>query len=216
MTIEQLMEQGYTKEQATQIMKLHNEALKDKFVPKHRFDEVNDKNKQLEQSVTDRDTQIKNLKKFEGDADALKTKIEELETSNKEKDAQHQKEISELKVNNAIKFALNGKVQDKAIDLVEGLIERDKIKINDDGTVLGLDEQLAKIKEDRSFLFTEEGKKTQVDPNKNPGFKFEGSDPDDKHDNQDKTQAEMMVESLISDRTQGNESITKANETYFN
>ena len=41
MTKEQLLAAGFTEEQATNILKLHKEAIDGNYVAKHRFDEVN-------------------------------------------------------------------------------------------------------------------------------------------------------------------------------
>ena len=78
-----LKELGLTDEQVDKVVK---EGINDKFIPKFRFDEVNEKNKQLTDDISARDKQIKELSKFEGDNASLKTKIEELEKANKEKD----------------------------------------------------------------------------------------------------------------------------------
>ena len=78
-----LKELGLSDEQIDKFIK---DAINDKFIPKHRFDEVNEKNKQLTDDVSERDKQISNLKKFEGDNATLQTKITELENANKQKD----------------------------------------------------------------------------------------------------------------------------------
>ncbi|MCI5996565.1 MAG: phage scaffolding protein [Blautia sp.] len=60
---EDLIAMGLTEEQAKQVM----ESLDGDFVTKTRFNELNEENKTLKQSVSDRDKQLENLKKSSGD-----------------------------------------------------------------------------------------------------------------------------------------------------
>lgn len=209
-----LKELGLTDEQ---ISKFINDGITDKFIPKHRFDEVNEKNKQLEQDVKDRDSQITNLKKFEGDNATLKTKIEELETANKQKDEENAKAIKSLKIENAINYALDGKVEKGYADLVLGLIDKNAIILKDDGTVAGLDEQVEKIKTDRPKLFIENpGAGTGKEPdNKEQGWSFKGQEPGESQKQTQKTISENFVTSLLSENKEANEVTKKATEHYF-
>ena len=52
------------------------------YVPKSRFDEVNEAKKQAEALITERDNQISELKKSEGANDELKKQIEQLQAEN--------------------------------------------------------------------------------------------------------------------------------------
>lgn len=205
-----LKEMGLSDEQIEKFIK---DAINDKFIPKHRFDEVNEKNKQLESDVKERDTQITNLKKFEGDNATLKTKIEELETANKQKDEENAKAIKELKIDNAINYALDGKVEKGYTDLVLGLISKDDIILKDDGTVAGLDEQIEKIKADKPKLFKEVSEGDEGDENK--GWSFKGDDPNDSQKQTKKSISENFVNSLLNDNKQISEATTKATEHYF-
>nr|CAC27409.1 putative transposase [Acetivibrio thermocellus] len=58
MTKEQLMEMGLTEEQAEKVLVIYKEDLKS-FIPKARFDEVNEAKKNLEEQLKDRDKQLK-------------------------------------------------------------------------------------------------------------------------------------------------------------
>lgn len=208
-----LKEMGLSDEQ---IEKFIDGAIKDKFVPKHRFDEVNEKNKQLTEDVSQRDKQIKDLSKFEGDNVTLKTKIEELEKSNKEKDEANAKAIQQLKIDNAVNYALNGKVQEGYNDLVLGLIDKSLIILKDDGTVSGLEEQIEKIKKDKSLLFVseQEGNNGQGADSKQ-GWNFKGSDPKDGQQQGKKSVSENFVSSLLEDNKSISEATKTASEYYF-
>lgn len=208
-----LKEMGLTDEQ---IQKFIDGAIKDKFIPKHRMDEVNEKNKQLVEDISNRDKQIKELSKFEGDNQALKTKVEELEKANKEKDEQNAQAIKQLKIDNAVTYALSGKVQEGYSDIVTGLIDKSLIILKDDGTVSGLDEQIEKIKKDKALLFVSdnEGNNDQGGDKPN-GWSFKGNDPRDGQNNNKKTVSENFVASLLADNKTISETTQKATDYYF-
>ena len=207
-----LKEMGLSDEQVEKFIK---NAITDKFIPKHRMDEVNEKNKQLTEDVKNRDKQIEDLKKFEGDNATLKSKIEELETANKEKDEANAKVIKELKIDNAINYALSGKVQEGYGDLVTGLIDKKLIILKDDGTISGLDEQLSKIKESKPLLFVSENSEGGDDGGKPQGWNFKGSDPKDSQNHNKTTVSENFVKSLLQDNKSISEATKSASEFYF-
>lgn len=197
-----------------QIDKFIKEGINDKFIPKFRFDEVNEKNKQLTDDISARDKQIKELSKFEGDNASLKTKIEELEKANKEKDEENQKAIKQLKIDNAVDFALNGKVQEGYNDIVRGLIDKQLIILKDDGTVSGLDEQIEKIKKDKALLFVEDN--GDGEGSKKPdGWNFKGGDLKDGQNQNSNSISENFVNSLLADNKAISESTKNASDYYF-
>ena len=71
MTKEALIALGLTEEQASKVLEGYTG-----YVPKSRFDEVNEAKKKAEANVKERDKQLEELKKSSGDADALKAEIE--------------------------------------------------------------------------------------------------------------------------------------------
>lgn len=121
------------------------------YIEKSKYDEVKKSKKQLEEDIKERDTQLETLKKSAGDNEALKKEIETLQADNKKKDEDYQAELKDLRLNNAIKLALNGKVHDE--DLVAGLIDKSKLLQGDDDKVMGLDEQIKNLQENKGFLF---------------------------------------------------------------
>lgn len=121
------------------------------YVPKTRFNEVNEKSKLFEKQVSERDSQLKDLKKNVGDNEALKAQIEQLQKTNKEQKDASDKAMYDLRMNTAIKLAIGDKAQDS--EIVAGLIDKDKIILSEDGKVTGLNEQLATLQKDKAFLF---------------------------------------------------------------
>ena len=150
---EELVKLGLSEEDAEKAAKASEEELKG-FVPKSRFDEVNEARKHAEESVKERDKQIDGLKASAGDAEKLKQEIEQLQQSNKEKDTNHALEIRKLKLDNAVDSALTA-AKAKNVKAVRALLDLDKAELSEDGTVKGLAEQIKKLSEaeDSKFLF---------------------------------------------------------------
>lgn len=175
---EQLVAAGLSEEQAANVLKLYKDTIDGQFIPKHRFDEVNNELKTTKEQLTERDNQIKDLKKFEGDAKALQDKITELEDANKQKDAEYKSSLALERKKNALRTALfedeKGKPHDT--DLVMSLFNLDNI-VFDEATgkiTSGYKEQSENIRKEKTFLFEE-----KPDPTKNPGWKPKGNDPKD-------------------------------------
>lgn len=154
MTKEVLMKMGLTEEQATKVLEAHTTAINGKYIPKERFDEVNTKKQQLETSVAERDKQLDDLKKSTGDVEALKTQIQTLQNENKTKEEAYKTELSNLKKNNALDLALSG-AKVKNNKAIKALLDGEKIKLKDDGTLEGLADQLEAIKKSDAYLFEE-------------------------------------------------------------
>nr|DAW12745.1 MAG TPA: minor structural protein [Caudoviricetes sp.] len=163
MTKEILMKMGLTEEQATKVLEAHTTAINGKYIPKERFDEVNTKKQQLETSVAERDRQLEDLKKSTGDVETLKKQIETLQNENKTKEETYKTELSNLKKTNALDLALAG-AKVKNNKAIKALLDSEKIKLKDDGTLEGLTEQLEAIKKTDAYLFEETQTKEKTVP----------------------------------------------------
>lgn len=133
------------------------------FIPKARFDEVNNEKKKLELDVRDRDGQLETLKNSTGDVEAMKQQIATLQADNKAKDEAHAAEIKQLKVDTAIETALTG-AKAKNNTAVKALLkDLDKAELADDGTIKGLAEQIEALQKSDSYLFdAKDSKQKQV------------------------------------------------------
>lgn len=130
------------------------------FIPKHRFDEVNEAKKQLEAQLAERDKQLSELKKVAGDNEELKKRIEQLQQENKAKEQEYQAKIRDMAVTTAIKLAVVGDAHDP--DLIVSLLDKSKIELDDNGNIkAGLEEQLKALRENKAFLFIQKEPETQ-------------------------------------------------------
>lgn len=130
-----------------------------KYVPKERFDQVNNQVKEYKKQVSDRDTQISNLKEEFKDVDGLKDKIEQLTRDNAKQKEDYENQIKTINFNNALKAGLSSyKCKDE--DYLMSKIDRNSIKLNSDGTILGLKEQVEAFKKGHEYLFEKEIKGT--------------------------------------------------------
>jgi len=150
---EDLTAMGLTEEQAKKVL----ESLDGNFVTKTRFNEVNEENKTLKQSVADRDKQLEDLKKSGGDNAELKKQIEALQQQNSEQKKAHDAELTRLKLDNAIDSALAA-AGAKNAKAVKALLDVSKVKLGDDGKLTGWEEQLAAVQKTDSYLFAEQTK----------------------------------------------------------
>lgn len=136
------------------------------FIPKTRFDEVNDAKKAAEGQVKTLTKDLETAKANVGDNEDLKKQLEDAIQKQKDDAKAFDDQMKELRANNAIKLAIHGKVHDD--DMVSGLIDKSKLIISDDGSITGLDEQLKALQESKAFLFKQE--EPQPEPQPKPGF----------------------------------------------
>lgn len=154
MNKEDLIAMGLTEEQAKKVM----DSLDGNYVTKTRFNEVNEENKTLKKSVSDRDKQLEDLKKSSGDNEELKKQIETLQQENANQKKAHEAEMTQLRLDNAIDAALTAGGA-KNIKAVRALLDTSKAKVGEDGKLTGFDDQLSAIQKSDSYLFAEKQQK---------------------------------------------------------
>lgn len=161
---EDLFAMGLTEDQAKKVL----ESLDGNFVTKTRFNEVNEENKTLKQSVADRDKQLEDLKKSSGDNAELKKQIETLQQQNADQKKAHEAELNQLKLDNAIDAALMaaGAKNGKAL---KALLDVTKVKLGEDGKLTGLDEQVAAVQKSDAYLFESKQQTKQTFKGFQPG-----------------------------------------------
>lgn len=125
------------------------------FVPKSRFDEVNEEKKNLQTAKKKAEDDLEELKKSAGDNADLQKQISDLQDAAKQKDTEYAEQIKAMKLANAIRLGITD-AQDA--ELVAGLVDQTKLILGDDGKLTGLDEQLKALRESKPFLFKEQEK----------------------------------------------------------
>lgn len=150
------------------------------YIPKHRFDEVNEKNKELAKSLTqaeaDKAEAIKRAEKAEGEVTPLQEQLQstkaEWEKKYQDLEEKHKQEEEDRQTletfnarMNAIKSYLGETVYDT--DMVSSLIDLEGLKV-ENGKVSGVKEAVEAIKKDKPFLFKPEEKLHSTAPTSAP------------------------------------------------
>lgn len=155
MTRKQLEDLGLTKEQADSVMKINGDDIENaKGTAATEIKNLQTEVEGLKTQVGDRDKQLETLKASAGDNADLKKRIEDLQTENATAKATHESELNQLKIDFAVEKALTG-AKAKNIKAVKALLELDDAKLDKDGNVKGLAEQIEKLTsgDDTKFLF---------------------------------------------------------------
>ncbi len=189
MNKEQFVKIGLTEADAEKAAQASADELEG-FIPKTRFDEVNEAKKKLKADIAERDKQLEELKKSGAEGENLKAEIEKLQTENKAKDEQHQAEVKALKIENALSAALTS-ASAKTPAAVKAMLNLTNAELQEDGTVKGLSEQLEKLVKDEStaYLFA----KAETKP---PAFK--GVKPGEASDGVAKPSSMMSYEEMAA------------------
>lgn len=170
MTRKQLEDLGLTKEQADSVMKINGDDIENaKGTAATEIKNLQTEVDGLKTQVGDRDKQLETLKASAGDNADLKKQIEDLQTENATAKANHESELNQLKIDFAVEKALTG-AKAKNIKAVKALLELNDAKLDKDGNVKGLAEQIEKLTsgDDTKFLF--EAQKQQKQQQNFKGF----------------------------------------------
>lgn len=164
MNKQKLISLGVSEDIADKVMS----ELEGNFIPRTRFNEVNELKKSYAEQLKERDTQLEELKKAVGDSDKLKQQIEALQKDNKDKENAFNAEIKKMKIDNAIDKALS-EAKAKNIKAVKALLDLNNAELLEDGTIKGLSEN-----QDTAFLFDSgdtQPTQSNTQTNKTSGFK---------------------------------------------
>ena len=194
-TKEELKGFGLTDEVISNILESQKKKMEN-YVLKSEHDNVKNELESEKQKVKDRDETIKKLKTFEGTATELQTKVDELNKELKTKDEDYEKNLNAQKKESVIKFGVmnfESAVQD--LDMVVGLIDKEKVTIDKDGKIIGLNEQLKELQKNKAFLFKAKSNDDNDDNSQNSGvfgkFFLSGTKPQegDKNNKKDTPEA---------------------------
>lgn len=121
------------------------------WIPKEKFDQVNSDKKEYKKQVDNLNTELDKLQDQLKDNQGAQDKIKELQG----KIESSEKAMTKVRKDTAIDIALT-KAKSKNIKAVKSNLDLEKIELNEDGYIKGLDDQLTKLKESDSYLFEEE------------------------------------------------------------
>ena len=145
----------------------------------------------LQNQLDERDKDLKALKKeTEGNAELLQ-KYNDLDKKYKAQKEEHELEMADIKLNHAISMHISNKVHDASI--VNGLLDKSKLALDENGRVKGLDDQLTALKESKGFLFVPD---TEPATGHVAGAKPQGATVPESNNNDVTAQ---MVEAFMSD-----------------
>ncbi|MGG0092020.1 phage scaffolding protein [Bacillus altitudinis] len=124
------------------------------WFPKERFDAVNNEKKELKSQLDERDQQLTALQKQAKGNEELQNAIEQLQEENKKVSEEYQQKLEKQ----AFEFALESALRDakaRNIKSVKANLNVEDLKLAGD-KVIGLEEQLATLKESDGYLFETE------------------------------------------------------------
>lgn len=145
-----------------ELLKAIDDELKG-AIPYTRFKEVNDAKNEYKKQLEERDAQLDTLRKENKDNEGLMNKIKELQEENKKAQEEYERQVLEIKRDNAIDTFLtqSNSLNNKA---VRALLDLENVTY-DNGELKGLEEQLTTLKtaEDSKMLFKTVDKKDTVE-----------------------------------------------------
>ncbi len=146
---EQLIKSGFTEDMAQKVMDILREELKS-FIPKARFDQVNEAKKELEKKLACLEIQIAEHKYGKFTYQELENIIKDLWKANAAIRAEQEAKIKDILIQSAIRSRLS---RIKYADLLMSKFDKSRLTIASDGTVSGIDEQLEEMKTSYEGLF---------------------------------------------------------------
>lgn len=155
MTRKQLEDLGLSKEQVDSIVKINGDDIENaKAASATEIKNLQTEVSGYKTQIADRDKQLETLKATAGDNEALTKQIADLQAENTKAKETHESELNQLKVDFAVEKALTG-AKAKNIKAVKALLDLTDAKLDKEGNVKGLSEQIEKLTtgEDTKFLF---------------------------------------------------------------
>ena len=144
MTRKQLEELGLTKEQADKVIEINGADIENAKTDLKSTVKTLEKDKEeLQKQINDRDSQLDTLKKSAGDNESLSQQIADLQAANQTAKESYEAQMNQLKIDFAVEKALTG-AKAKNIKAAMALLDLKDAKLDEDGSVKGLSEQIEK------------------------------------------------------------------------
>ena len=156
---EQLKELGLNDDQIQKIMGLNGEDINK---AKSSNAETLEENEALKAQIKERDKDLNHLRKNAKDNEELSNSYKELQAKYDKDTADLTTKLNQTRLNSALDSALT-KANVRNTKTIKGLLDMDTIKLDKEGNLTGLDDQIASIKKSDSYLFNE-GQKQEYNP----------------------------------------------------
>lgn len=156
----QLEELGLKEEQIDKIMDLNGADIEK---AKGASSDLQAENEALKSQMSERDKDLKKLRSQVKDNETLTTQFNELKKKYDKDTADLSQKLATNRLNSAIEQSLS-KANARNNKAIKGLLNMDEIKLDDDGNLTGLDEQIKSLKKSDSYLF-DAGSKQDYKPN---------------------------------------------------
>lgn len=159
---ELLKDMNLTDEQIDQIMSANGTDIEKAKGSVGDVETIKQENESLKAQITERDKDIKGLKKQAGSNEELTKQFEDLQNKYETDTQNLQGELQTTKLNSALDSVLSG-AKVRNTKAAKALLNMDDIKLNDKGELEGVDNQLTSLKESDAYLF-DEGNHSNYNP----------------------------------------------------
>lgn len=158
-TRDDLREIGIDEESLEKVMTLHGQevqGLNDKVSQKEsKLNELQSTVDSYKEDNKQKDNELKDLQEKAKNGDDLQQTISDLRQANEDREKERQKEINDLKFNHNLENKLRD-VGARNVKAVRALLDSENLKFNDEeNEVIGLQDQLEKLRESDSYLFAD-------------------------------------------------------------
>lgn len=138
-----------TDEQIDSVMQMQGEDLN---ALKAEKSNLQTQNGDLQKQITDRDKQLTELRRQAGTDAELQAKIDQLTEDNKKAKTDYEQKMTQMKLDHAVDTALIS-AKAKNPKAAKALLKMDDLKLNTEGEVVGLKEQIDGLTESDAYLF---------------------------------------------------------------
>ena len=132
------------------VMKLHGKDIEDSNT---RAAETDQTIKDLQKQVADASKTIEGFKKL--DPEAIQKEADDWKAQAEKAKEEAQETIQKLKFDHALEATLTG-ARAKNPKAVKALLDMEALKLTDDGSIVGLKEQIEKVQSENDYLFDSE------------------------------------------------------------
>lgn len=146
---EQFTKLGFTEDMAQKALEVFREELRG-YIPKTRFDQVNEIKKELEQKLSLLEAQFTELNSITFTCQELEKILKNLWSGNAALKARQEEMMKDILIQTAIRSRL---VDVRYAGLLTGKFDKSKLTVASDGTVSGIEEQLEEMKVSYEGLF---------------------------------------------------------------